>query len=161
MQHVVKMQSFGTNQIDQFYQKWMEMTNNMLPEDTPPDDWLRDSLHKKIRNSHLLMFDIKHYESWDEGDNRKTYRHLRNVIERAIARTKEDKHTAARDKYARESDRKNLQPLTPATPVPKPGNHPSANPKAKEKPKAKPKAKSDPATPYPHHNRSNMPKGKR
>ena len=110
MQHVVKMQSFGTNQIDQFYQKWMEMTNNMLPEDTPPDDWLRDSLHKKIRNSHLLMFDIKHYESWDEGDNRKTYRHLRNVIERAIARTKEDKHTAARDKYARESDRKTYSP---------------------------------------------------
>ena len=46
------------------------------------------------------MFDIKQYESWDEDDYRKTYRHLRNVIERAIARAREDKHSAARDKYA-------------------------------------------------------------
>ena len=78
------------------------MCTNMLPEDVPTDNWLRDCLHKKIRNSHLLMFDIKQYESWDDGDYRRTYRHLRNVIEKAVARAKEDKHSAARDKYARD-----------------------------------------------------------
>lgn len=94
------------------------------------------------------MFDIKQYEWWDEGDARKTYRHLRNVIERTIARTKEDKHSAARDKYAREFANAG-KPTTPApaTPTPKAGNDPTVNPKAKEKSKAKPKAKSDPATP--------------
>ena len=41
----------------------MELGTNMLPEDVPPDNWLRDCLYKKIGNSHLLMFDIKQYES--------------------------------------------------------------------------------------------------
>ena len=68
----------------------MDMCTSMLPEDVPPDNWLRDCLFKKIGNSHLPMFDIKQYESCDEGDYRKTYRHLRNVIEKAIARAKED-----------------------------------------------------------------------
>ena len=98
MEHIVKMQYFGDSQLDQFYHTWIEMCSNMLPEDVPPDNWLRDCLYKKIRNSNLLLFDIKQYESWDEGDYRRTYRHLRNVIERAIARVKEDKQSAARDK---------------------------------------------------------------
>ena len=98
MEHIVKMQYFGDSQLDQFYHKWMEMCSNMLPEDVPPDNWLRDCLYKKIRHSNLLLFDIKQYEFWDEGDCRRTYRHLRNVIERAIARVKEDKQSAAQDK---------------------------------------------------------------
>ena len=102
MEHLYKMQYFGDSQLDQFYHRWMEMNNKMLPDNIPPDNWLRDSLFKKIRNSHLMMFDIKQYESWEDGDHRKTYRHLRNVIERTIARVKEDKQTTARDKYARD-----------------------------------------------------------
>eukprot|EP00435_Cladocopium_sp_Y103_P056525 s708_g19.t1 len=100
----------------------MEMVNNMRPEDVPPGDWLRQALYKKIRYSNLLMMhDVKQYESWDEGDGRKTYRHLRNVIERTIARVKEeDKHVAARDRYAREyaGTGKPGAPA-PATPTPK------------------------------------------
>ena len=57
------------------------MNNNMLPDDIPPDTWLRDCLFKKIRNSHMMMFDIKQYESCEDNDYRKTYQHLRNVIE--------------------------------------------------------------------------------
>ena len=38
----------------------------MMPEDVPQDDWLRDALYKKIRNSNLMMYDIKQYESWME-----------------------------------------------------------------------------------------------
>ena len=59
MEHIVKMQYFGGAQLNQFYHKWMEMCTNTLPEDVPRDNWLRDCLCKKIRNSHLLMFDIK------------------------------------------------------------------------------------------------------
>eukprot|EP00435_Cladocopium_sp_Y103_P004891 s2157_g1.t1 len=77
------------------------------------------------------MFDIKQYESWEEGDERKTYRHLRNVIERTIARVKEDKHAAARDKYAREYAGSG-KPGTPApaTPTPKAGNENAPDAKA-------------------------------
>ena len=114
------MQYFGDSQLDQFYHKWMEMCSNMLPEDVPQDNWLRDCLYKKIRHSNLLLFDIEQYESWDEGDYRRTYRHLRNVIERAIARVKEDKQSSARDKYARDyaGSGKRTTPA-PATPTPK------------------------------------------
>ena len=63
---------------------------------------LRDALYKKIRNSNLMVYDIKQYESWMEGDPRRTYQHLINVIERHIARVREDKHVAAREKYARD-----------------------------------------------------------
>ena len=64
---------FGDSQLDQFYHKWMEMCSNMLPEDVPQDNWWRDCLYKKIRHSNLLLFNIKQYESWDEGDYRRTY----------------------------------------------------------------------------------------
>ena len=55
MEHIVKMQYFGDSQLDQFYHTWIEMCSNMLPEDVPPDNWLRDCLYKKIRHSNLLL----------------------------------------------------------------------------------------------------------
>ena len=61
----------------------MEVVSNMMPDDVPPDDWLRDALFKKIRNSNLIVFDIKQYESWLEGDERRTYQYLLDVIETA------------------------------------------------------------------------------
>ena len=54
----------------------MEIVTSMRPGDVPPDDWLRNALYKKIRSSNLLFFDIKQYESWPEGDARKTYQYL-------------------------------------------------------------------------------------
>ena len=73
MEHLVGAHYFGDANIDAFYEKWMEMVSNMMPEDIPPDEWFKDMLYRKIRNSTLLMFDIKQYESWPEGDYRKTY----------------------------------------------------------------------------------------
>ena len=166
MEHIVKMQYFGDSQLDQFYHKWMEMCSNMLPEDVPPDNWIRDWLYKKIRNSNLLLFDIKQYESWDEGDYIRTYRHLRSVMERAIARVKDDKQSAARDKYARDFAGSG-KPTTPApaTPTPKAGQDATPAPKAKEKPKAKPKPKADAApvlpSPQPKQHAKGKGKGKR
>ena len=62
----------GDSQLDAFYDKWMEMHSNMGQGDVPPDECLCNALYKKIRTSNLLMFDIKQYESWPEGDQRKT-----------------------------------------------------------------------------------------
>ena len=163
MEHLYKMQYFGDSQLDQFYHRWLEMNNNMLPDDIPPDNWLRDSFYKKIRNYHLMMFDIKQYESWEDGDARKTYQHLRNVIERTIARVKEDKQTNARDKYARDYAGSGKPTIpAPTTPTPKAGHDAAPVPKAKEKatPKPKPKADAAPVLPSPQPKQHAKGKGK-
>eukprot|EP00435_Cladocopium_sp_Y103_P068234 s172_g31.t1 len=52
MEHIVRAQHLGDANIDAFYEKWVEMVSNMMPDDIPPDNWLRDMLYKKIRNSY-------------------------------------------------------------------------------------------------------------
>ena len=134
-----------------------------MPEDIPSDEWLKDLLYKKIRNSSLLMFDIKQYESWQDGDYRKTCRYLLDCIERHISRQREDKNIAAREKYARDFAGTG-KPGTPApaTPTPKePPAAPKAKPDPKKKPKAKPKAEAGPALPSPQPKQHSKGKGKR
>ena len=144
MEHIVQARYLGDANLEMFYEKWMEMVSNMMPDDVPPDDWLRDALYKKIRNSNLMVFDIKQYESWMEGDHSKNYQHLLNVIERHIARIREDKHVAAREKYARDfaGGGKPTAP-TPTAPAPQDANA-KAKAKAAAKEKAAPKAKARP-----------------
>ena len=116
MEHIIQSRYLGDANIETFYEKLMEIVSNMMPEDVPQDDWLRDALYKKIRNSNLMMYDIKQYESWLEGDPRRTYQYLINAIERHIARIREDKHVAG--------------PTAPTPTAPAP---PDANAKAKAK----------------------------
>ena len=165
MEHIVSMKYLGDSNLEVFYEKWMEMVSNMMPDDVPPDDWLRDSLYKKIRNSNLMMFDIKQYESWIEGDQRRSYRYLLDVIERHISRIREDKHVAAREKYARDF----AGGGEPTAPAPNPtAAAPDANPKAKAKanpkekaaPKAKAKAEAAPVLPSPQPKQHAKGKGK-
>ena len=133
-----------------------------MPEDVPQDDWLRDALYKKIRNSNLMMYDIKQYESWLEGDPRRTYQYLINAIERHIARIREDKHVAAREKYARDfaGGGRPTAP-TPTAPAPPDANAKAkAKANAKEKPAPKPKAKSDAAPVLPSPQPKQHAKGK-
>ena len=140
----------------------MEIVSNMMPEDVPQDDWLRDALYKKIRNSNLMMYDIKQYESWLEGDPRRTYQYLINAIERHIARIREDKHVAAREKYARDfaGGGRPTAPI-PTAPAPPDANAKAkAKAKAKEKPAPKPKAKSDAAPVLPSPQPKQHAKGK-
>eukprot|EP00435_Cladocopium_sp_Y103_P045227 s435_g12.t3 len=165
MEHIVRTQYLGDSNIDVFYEKWVEMVSNMMPEDVPPDIWLRDALYKKIRNSHALMFDIKQYESWMENDPRKTYQHLLDCIERYIARVREDRHVAAREKYARDFAGAGRPGTTaPATPNPKADAKAKPKAKAKEKaaaaPKAKAKAEAAPVLPSPQPKQHAKGKGK-
>ena len=166
MEHIVSMKYLGDSNLEVFYEKWMEMVSNMMPDDVPPDDWLRDALYdKKVRNSSLMMFDIKQYESWIEGDQRRSYRYLLDVIERHISRIREDKHVAAREKYARDF----AGGGKPTAPAPNPtAAAPDANPKAKAKatpkekaaPKAKAKADAAPVLPSPQPKQHAKGKGK-
>ena len=162
MEHIIQSRYLGDANIEMFYEKWMEIVSNMMPEDVPQDDWLRDALYKKIRNSNLMMYDIKQYESWLEGDPRRTYQYLINAIERHIARIREDKHVAAREKYARDF----AGGGRPTAPTPTASAPPDANAKAKAKANAKekaalkPKAKSDAAPVLPSPQPKQHAKGK-
>ena len=165
MEHIVSMKYLGDSNLEVFYEKWMEMVSNMMPDDVPPDDWLRDALYKKIRNSSLMMFDIKQYESWIEGDQRRNYRYLLDVIERHISRIREDKHVAAREKYARDfaGGGKPSAPApnpTAAAPDANPKAKPKATPKEKAAPKAKAKADAAPVLPSPQPKQHAKGKGK-
>ena len=165
MEHIVSTRYLGDQNLEVFYEKWMEMVSNMMPDDVPPDDWLRESLYKKIRNSSLMMFDIKQYESWMEGDPRRSYRYLLDVIERHISRIREDKHVAARVKYAREfaGGGKPSAPApnpTAAAPDANPKAKPKATPKEKAAPKAKAKAEAAPVLPSPQPKQHGKGKGK-
>ena len=162
MEHIIQSRYLGDANIETFYEKWMEIVSNMMPEDVPQDDWLRDALYKKIRNSNLMMYDIKQYESWLEGDPRRTYQYLINAIERHIARIREDKHVAAREKYARDfaGGGRPTAP-TPTAPAPPDANAKAkAKANAKEKPAPKPKAKSDAAPVLPSPQPKQHAKGK-
>ena len=163
MEHIIQSRYLGDANIETFYEKWMEIVSNMMPEDVPQDDWLRDALYKKIRNSNLMMYDIKQYESWLEGDSRRTYQYLINAIERHIARIREDKlHVAAREKYARDfaGGGRPTAP-TPTTPAPPDANAKAkAKANAKEKAAPKPKAKADAAPVLPSPQPKQHAKGK-
>ena len=161
MEHIIQSRYLGDANIETFYEKWMEIVSNMMPEDVPQDDWLRDALYKKIRNSNLMMYDIKQYESWLEGDPRRTYQYLINAIERHIARIREDKHVAAREKYARDFAGGG-RPTAPTTaPAPPDANAKAkAKANAKEKAAPKPKAKSDAAPVLPSPQPKQHAKGK-
>ena len=109
-----------------------------------------------------MMYDIKQYESWLEGDPRRTYQYLINAIERHIARIREDKHVAAREKYARDfaGGGRPTAP-TPTAPAPPDANAKAkAKANAKEKAAPKPKAKSDAAPVLPSPQPKQHAKGK-
>ena len=78
MEHIIQSRYLGDANIETFYEKWMEIVSNMMPEDVPQDDWLRDALYKKIRNSNLMVYDIKQYESWMEGKENVSVSHQRD-----------------------------------------------------------------------------------
>ena len=97
-----------------------------------------------------------------EGDPRRTYQYLINAIERHIARIREDKHVAAREKYARDfaGGGRPTAP-TPTAPAPPDANAKAkAKANAKEKAAPKPKAKSDAAPVLPSPQPKQHAKGK-
>ena len=101
----------------------------MKPEDIPSEITLRDHLLRKIEGSQALHVDLTIFKSRDKDDRKKTYQEILEIMKRHIAKVREDKNMAARDKFA--TDYTNLgKPTTPAQ-----GGKPSA-PAPKGKPGA-------------------------
>ena len=140
--HIHKLQYRGDKEMDKFLNAWIEIIANMKVEDIPSDNTLRDHLLRKIDGSQALHVDLAIFKGRDNDDGKKSYKELLEIMKRHIARVREDRNIAARDKFA--TDYTNLgKPTTPApkpaapTPTPKDGKtgKPSA-PAPKGKPGA-------------------------
>lgn len=46
----------------------------------PSDETVRDLLYRKVKNPNLMSYDIHKYNSLNEGDPKKTYQTLRDMI---------------------------------------------------------------------------------
>ena len=70
----------------------------MKPADTPSDETLRDLLYRKVKNSNLMSYGIHMYNSLNEGDPKKSYQTLRDMIRRHTERQTEDKMLLEKEK---------------------------------------------------------------
>ena len=140
--HIYKLQYRGDKEMDKFLNAWIEIIANMKVEDIPSDNTLSDHLLRKIDGSQALHVDLTIFKGRDNDDRKKTYKELLEIMKKHIARVREERNMAARDKFA--TDYANLgKPTTPApkpaapTPAPKDGKtgKPSA-PAPKGKPGA-------------------------
>ena len=114
--HIYKLQYRGDKEMDKFLHAWIEIIANMKTEDIPSDNTLRDHLLRKIDGSQALHVDLTIFKGRDNDDKKKSYHELLEIMRRHIARAREDRNIAARDKFA--TDYTNLG--KPSTPAPKP-----------------------------------------
>ena len=114
--HIYKLQYRGDKEMDKFLHAWIEIIANMKAEDIPSDNTLRDHLLRKIDGSQALHVDLTIFKGRDNDDKKKSYGELLEIMRRHIARAREDRNIAARDKFA--TDYTNLG--KPSTPAPKP-----------------------------------------
>ncbi|CAK9059650.1 unnamed protein product [Durusdinium trenchii] len=67
VQNLYSLKYPGDKQIGRFLAAWEEILANMRPSDIPSEVTLRDCIHKKIRDSQLMRFDLSKYEGLREG----------------------------------------------------------------------------------------------
>ena len=82
---------YGDDQLEAFYNKWLDIIYNMKHDDLPSANSLRDTLFRKIEHSKLMAFDINRYKTYDEGHPEKTYASLTGMIKGYIARGKQER----------------------------------------------------------------------
>ena len=89
---------YGGDQLEAFYNKWLDIVYNMKPDDRPSKNSLRDTLFRKIEHSKLMHFDISRYRTFNEGHDDKTYDFLLDMIKGYIARGKQERLLKERER---------------------------------------------------------------
>ena len=89
--HLYMFNYYGDDQLEAFYNKWLDIIYNMKHDDLPSANSLRDTLFRKIEHSKLMSFDINRYRTYDEGHPEKTYASLTGMIKGYIARGKQER----------------------------------------------------------------------
>ena len=98
--HIYKWQYGGDKEMDKFPHAWIEIIANMKAEDIPSDNTLRHHLLRKIDGSQALQVDLTIFKGRDNDDKKKSYSELLEIMRRHIARAREDRNIAARNKFA-------------------------------------------------------------
>ena len=138
--HLYVFSYYGDDQLEAFYNKWLDIVYNMKHDDRPSTNSLRDTLFRKIEHSKLMHFDISRYRTFDEG-------HI-NMIKGYIARGKQERLLKERERAVKIS-----LTSTKTTPALEDAGKPAAPTKTKKEdaaaasstedpPKVKPKAKA-------------------
>ena len=155
----------GDDQLEAFYNKWLEIIYNMKFDDRPSDNSLRDTLFRKIEHSRLMNFDISRYRTFDEGNPEKTYDFLLKMIQGYIARGKQERLLKDRERTVKLSlSTSRTTPALedaprPAAPTKTKKEEAAAASSTDDPPKVKPKtkAKNDAASVLPTPHRRPMP----
>ena len=70
--HLYVFNHSGDDQLEAFYNKWLDIVYNMKQDDRPSLNSLRDTLFRKIEHSKLMHLDISRYRTFNEGHPEKT-----------------------------------------------------------------------------------------
>ena len=138
----------GDDQLEAFYNKWLDIIYNMKPDDRPSENSLRDTLFRKIEHSKLMYFDISRYRTFDEGHPEKTYKFLMDMIKGYIARGKQERLLKDRERAVKMTlGNTKITPALedapkPAAPTKTKKEDAAAASSAGDPPKVKPKTKA-------------------
>ena len=137
--HLYVFNYYGDDQLEAFYNKWLDIVYNMKQDDRPSLNSLRDTLFRKIEHSKLMHFDISRYRTFDEGHPEKTHDFLITMIKGYIARGKQERLLKERERAVKMS-----LTSTKTTPALEDAEKPAAPIKTKKENEAAASSTSDP-----------------
>ena len=137
--HLYMFNYYGDDQLEAFYNKWLDIVYNMKHDDRPSTNSLRDTLFRKIEHSKLMHFDISRYRTFDEGHPEKTYDFLITMIKGYIARGKQERLLRDRERAVKLS-----LSSTKTAPAPEDAEKPAAPIKTKKESEAAASSTGDP-----------------
>ena len=137
--HLYVFNYYGDDQLEAFYNKWLDIVYNMKHDDRPSTNSLRDTLFRKIEHSKLMHFDISRYRTFDEGHPEKTYDFLITMIKGYIARGKQERLLRDRERAVKLS-----LSSTKTAPAPEDAEKPAAPIKTKKENEAAASSTGDP-----------------
>ena len=146
--HLFVFTYYGDDQLEAFYNKWLDIVYNMKHDDRPSPTSLRDMLCRKIENSKLMHYDISRYRTFNEGHPEKTYEFLIEMIKGYIARAKQERLLKERERAVKVSLTSNkttpaLEDIEkPAAPIKTKKDAAAASSSSTVPPKGNPKAKT-------------------
>eukprot|EP00435_Cladocopium_sp_Y103_P043617 s3693_g12.t1 len=157
--HLYMLTYYGDNNLEMWYNKWLDIVYNMNPDDRPSKNSLRDTFFRKIEDSKLMSYDISKYKTLNEGHQDRTYEYLLNVVKGYIQRGKQDRLVLDRERAVKQSlqqsrttpaETDDTKTAAPSTKTKKEQNAAAASSSTETpKPKAKPKAKAASVLPTP------------
>ena len=101
--HLFVFSYCGDDQLEAFFNKWLDIIYNMNHDDRPSLNPLRDTLFRKIEQKMIMNFDISRYRTFNQGHPEKTYGFLIDMIKGYFARGKQERLLKERERAVKVS----------------------------------------------------------